>query len=207
MRSRWRALKQRIRHVPDFPEARNSVLRRDDAAEGPRGLPHGGRRDGGAARARTIDLVVGIESRGFIFGSAIADRLKAGSRRCASSASCRRRRGARRTRSSTGPTRSRFTRTPCQQGQRVLIVDDLLATGGTAAATVGLVRGLGADIVGVQFLIELAGARRARRSSRASRSARCWHTDDNSQMATNTLQIERAHRTARVHCELLVVIC
>jgi adenine phosphoribosyltransferase len=38
----------------------------------------------------------------------------------------------------------------------VLIVDDLLATGGTAAATVGLVRGLGADVVGVQFLIELA---------------------------------------------------
>ncbi len=40
-------------------------------------------------------------------------------------------------------------------GQRVLVVDDLLATGGTASATVGLVRGLGAVIVGVQFLIEL----------------------------------------------------
>ena len=40
-------------------------------------------------------------------------------------------------------------------GQRVLVVDDLLATGGTAAATVGLVRGLGASVVGVQFLIEL----------------------------------------------------
>jgi adenine phosphoribosyltransferase len=36
-------------------------------------------------------------------------------------------------------------------------VDDLLATGGTAAATVGLIRGLGGDIVGVQFLIELVG--------------------------------------------------
>jgi adenine phosphoribosyltransferase len=41
------------------------------------------------------------------------------------------------------------------KGCRVLIVDDLLATGGTAAATVGLVRELGADVVGVQFLIEL----------------------------------------------------
>ena len=39
------------------------------------------------------------------------------------------------------------------KGCRVLIVDDLLATGGTAAATVGLVRELGADVVGVQFLI------------------------------------------------------
>jgi len=43
------------------------------------------------------------------------------------------------------------------KGQRVLIVDDLLATGGTAAATVGLVRSLGADVVGLQFLIELVG--------------------------------------------------
>ena len=42
-----------------------------------------------------------------------------------------------------------------EEGQRVLVVDDLLATGGTAAATVGLVRGLGADVVGLQFLIEL----------------------------------------------------
>jgi adenine phosphoribosyltransferase len=41
-------------------------------------------------------------------------------------------------------------------GQRVLIVDDLLATGGTAAAAVALVRGLGGDVVGVEFLIELA---------------------------------------------------
>ena len=40
-------------------------------------------------------------------------------------------------------------------GQRVLIVDDLLATGGTAAAAVGLVKGLGGELVGVQFLIEL----------------------------------------------------
>ena len=39
----------------------------------------------------------------------------------------------------------------------MLIVDDLLATGGTAAATVGLVRGLGAEVVGLQFLIELVG--------------------------------------------------
>ena len=40
-------------------------------------------------------------------------------------------------------------------GQRVLVVDDLLATGGTAAAAVSLVKALGAEVVGVQFLIEL----------------------------------------------------
>jgi len=42
-----------------------------------------------------------------------------------------------------------------EPGQKVLIVDDLLATGGTARATIDLVRQLGADVVGVQFLIEL----------------------------------------------------
>jgi adenine phosphoribosyltransferase len=43
-----------------------------------------------------------------------------------------------------------------ERGQKVLIVDDLLATGGTARATVDLVRQLGGDVVGVTFLIELA---------------------------------------------------
>jgi adenine phosphoribosyltransferase len=42
-----------------------------------------------------------------------------------------------------------------KDARRVLVVDDLLATGGTAAATVGLIRDLGADVVAVQFLIEL----------------------------------------------------
>ena len=55
-------------------------------------------------------------------------------------------------------------------GERVLIVDDLLATGGTAAATVSLVRQLGGEIVGLDFLVELKsllGAAKADRLSRA----------------------------------------
>ena len=72
-------LKTRIRNVPDFPEGRDPVLRHHDAVAG--------RRRGSARRSTAcripfkdqgIDIVVGIESRGFIFGSAVADRIGAG---------------------------------------------------------------------------------------------------------------------------------
>ena len=105
-------LKQHIRHVPDFPKAGilfydiTTLLRN---AEGfamtidMLASPYVG---------KGIDVVVGIESRGFILGAAVAERIKAGLFRFASRGSCRRRRSKRATRSSTGPTRSRCTRTP-----------------------------------------------------------------------------------------------
>jgi adenine phosphoribosyltransferase len=104
-----------------------------------------------------LDVIVGIESRGFIFGSAIADRLKTGfapvrkpgklpsTKRTASYAL------------EYGSDTLEVHDDAVTPGQRVLIVDDLLATGGTAAATVGLIRALGGDVVGVQVLIELVG--------------------------------------------------
>jgi adenine phosphoribosyltransferase len=103
----------------------------------------------------SVDLVVGIESRGFIFGAAVADRIGAGFapvRKIGKLPST--------TRKATydleyGTDSLEIHEDAIEPGQRVLIVDDLLATGGTAAATVGLVRGLGANVVGVQFLIEL----------------------------------------------------
>ena len=106
-------------------------------------------------RDAKIDVVVGIESRGFIFGSAIADRLKTGFvpvRKLGKLPA--------KTRRATyaleyGTDSLEIHEDAVLRGQRVLIVDDLLATGGTAAATVGLVRGLGADVTSVQFLIEL----------------------------------------------------
>ena len=151
------ALKERIRHVPDFPKAGIlfydvTTLLKDregfQLAVEAMAAPHVG---------KDIDLVVGIESRGFIFGSAIADRLKAGFapvRKPGKLPSL--------TRSASysleyGADSLEIHEDACAGGHRVLIVDDLLATGGTAAATVGLVRGLGAEIVGVQFLIELVG--------------------------------------------------
>ena len=110
------SLKERIRHVPDFPKP--GILFYDVTTllkdrEGFRmaveamAEPH---------QNSGVDLVVGIESRGFIFGSAIADRLKAGFAPVRSSASSRRKRAAHRTRSNTDRTRSRFTKTPRRRG-------------------------------------------------------------------------------------------
>ena len=148
-------LKQKIRHVPDFPKPGIlfydvTTLLKD--AEGFRmavdamAAPHVG---------QAIDVVIGIESRGFIFGAAVADRLRAGfapvrkpgklpskSRQASYSLEY-------------GKDSLEIHEDAAEAGQRVLIVDDLLATGGTASATVGLVRALGAHVVGVQFLIEL----------------------------------------------------
>jgi len=151
------ALKERIRHVPDFPRAGIlfydvTTLLKDregfQLAVDAMAAPHVG---------KDIDLVVGIESRGFIFGSAIADRLKAGFapvRKPGKLPSLTRRASYS---LEYGSDSLEIHEDAAAGGQRVLIVDDLLATGGTAAATVGLVRGLGAEIVGVQFLIELVG--------------------------------------------------
>lgn len=148
-------LKERIRHVPDFPKPGIlfydvTTLLKDregfQLAVAAMADPH---------RQSNVDVVVGIESRGFIFGSAIADRLKAGFapvRKLGKLPS--------RTRRTSylleyGMDSLEIHEDAAASGQRVLVVDDLLATGGTAAATVGLVRGLGASVVGVQFLIEL----------------------------------------------------
>jgi adenine phosphoribosyltransferase len=149
------ALKQRIRHVPDFPKPGIlfydvTTLLKDREGFGmavdAMAAPH---------TNHEVDLVVGIESRGFIFGSAIADRLKAGFapvRKLGKLPSKTKRASYA---LEYGSDSLEIHEDACQKGQRVLVVDDLLATGGTAAATVSLVRGLGAEVVGVQFLIEL----------------------------------------------------
>ena len=153
------ALKGRIRHVPDFPkpgilfydvttllgDREGFRLAVDAMAEPYSGQP--------------IDMIVGIESRGFIFGSAIADRIGAGFapvRKPGKLPSTTRRASYD---LEYGTDALEIHDDTVQAGQRVLIADDLLATGGTAAATVGLVRSLGADVVGVQFLIELVALR------------------------------------------------
>ena len=149
------ALKQQIRHVPDFPKPGILFYDVTTLMKDPQGFrlavdamaePHQGSK---------IDVVVGIESRGFIFGSAVADRLKAGFapvRKLGKLPSKTRRASYA---LEYGTDSLEIHEDAVARGQRVLIVDDLLATGGTASATVGLVRGLGADVTAVQFLIEL----------------------------------------------------
>lgn len=103
-----------------------------------------------------IDLVVGAESRGFIFGSAIARALAAGfvPVRKPGKLPCK-------TRSVSyeleyGSDSLEIHEDAISQGDRILMVDDLLATGGTMEACCKLVEDLGGKIVGITFLVELA---------------------------------------------------
>jgi adenine phosphoribosyltransferase len=148
-------LKSRIRHVPDFPKP--GILFYDVTTllkdrEGFRmavdlmTAPYVG---------QSIDVVVGIESRGFIFGSAVADRLKAGFapvRKPGKLPSTTRRAAYQ---LEYGNDVLEIHDDAVGQGHRVLVVDDLLATGGTAAAVARLVERLGGKVVGLSFLIEL----------------------------------------------------
>lgn len=102
-----------------------------------------------------VDLVLGMEARGFIFGPALAYRLNAGfvpvrkpGKLPAETVKCE-------YALEYGNNCLEVHKDAIQKGQRVLIVDDLLATGGTAAATAKLAASLGADIAGLGFVVEL----------------------------------------------------
>ncbi len=151
------ALKQRIRHVPDFPKPGILFYDVTTLLKDAIGLQLAVEAMTAPHRNRGVDVVVGIESRGFIFGSAIAIALRAGFAPVRKAGKL----PSKTTKASYsleyGADTLEIHDDAVKAGQKVLIVDDLLATGGTAAATVGLVRGLGADVVGVEFLIELVG--------------------------------------------------
>jgi adenine phosphoribosyltransferase len=104
-----------------------------------------------------IDKVVGIESRGFIFGGVLAERLKAGFVPVRKPGKLPADRFEVKYSLEYGSNTLAIHRDAIGSGERVLIVDDLLATGGTAEATISLVRQLGGEVVGLDFLVELKG--------------------------------------------------
>lgn len=149
------ALKERIRHVPDFPKPGILFYDITTLMKEPAGFRAAVDAMAAPYQGKQVDLVVGIESRGFIFGAAVADRVRAGFapvRKLGKLPHTTRRASYQ---LEYGTDSLEIHEDAIAPGQKVLIVDDLLATGGTASATVGLVRALGADVVGVQFLIEL----------------------------------------------------
>ena len=102
-----------------------------------------------------MDKVDRIEARGFILGGAVAHQVSAVSCRSARRANCRTPRFGLRTRWSTASTRWRCTPTPLRPGERVILVDDLIATGGAAEGAVKLLRQIGANVVAACFIIDL----------------------------------------------------
>ncbi len=104
---------------------------------------------------RKIDLVLGIEARGFIFGPALAYRLNAGFVPVRKPKKLPAETAKWTYQLEYGSDTLEIHKDAVQPGQRVIIVDDLLATGGTASACASLAKSLGADIAGLGFVVEL----------------------------------------------------
>jgi adenine phosphoribosyltransferase len=146
-----------IREVPDFPKPGILFYDITTLLKNPAALQSLAEELTGRYRARNVSKVVGIESRGFIFAGILAARLGAGfvpvRKPGKLPADCFEVKYS----LEYGSNSLAIHRDAIGIGERVLIVDDLLATGGTAQATVNLVRQLGGEIVGLDFLVELKG--------------------------------------------------
>ena len=145
-----------IRDVPDFPIP--GILFRDitPLLQDPRALREAVERMSAPWLGRGVQLVAAMEARGFMFGAAMAIRMGAGFVPVRKAGKL-----PWRTRSVAYTLEYRedvlqVHEDAVSAGQRVLVVDDVVATGGTAKAVVDLVEQLGGEVVGVQFLIELA---------------------------------------------------
>ena len=148
-------LKELIRTIPDFPKPGIQFYDITTLLKHPYGLRTTIDRLVALIDDPQIDTVVGIEARGFIFGPALAYRLKAGFV------------PVRKPRKLPAETESvsyaleygtdtlEIHRDAIGEGHRVIIADDLLATGGTARAVVDLVERLGGTVAGLAFVVEL----------------------------------------------------
>jgi len=148
-------LKQHIRHVPDFPKAGilfydiTTLLREPDGFKATidmLSLPY---------QDQGIDLVVGIDSRGFILGAAVAHAIGAGFVPIRKPGKLPGKAIKASYQLEYGTDALEMHEDAITAGHRVLIVDDVLATGGTAAAAAALVRQGGGELHGMAFLMEL----------------------------------------------------
>ncbi|MDX6696544.1 MAG: adenine phosphoribosyltransferase [Blastocatellia bacterium] len=148
-------LKALIREVPDFPKPGINFYDITTLLKSPQGLRQTVDALAAQFSGAEVDTVIGIEARGFIFAPALAYHMNAGfvpvrkprklPAECASISYDL----------EYGQDTLEIHRDAVGQGHRVLIADDLLATGGTAKAVVNLVEELGGEVVGLVFVVEL----------------------------------------------------
>jgi adenine phosphoribosyltransferase len=149
-------LKTKIRDVPDFPKP--GVVFKDimPLLSDAEALSEAVDRIAEWARPREPDIVLGAEARGYITGGALACRLGCGFVPARKPGKLPWRTVAVKYALEYGFDQLEVHADSIQAGQRVLVHDDVLATGGTAKATVELVEQLGGTVVGLPFIIELA---------------------------------------------------
>ena len=150
-------LKPLIREIPDFPK--KGILFRDitPLLANPSGIALAVEMLANPFRGKNIDLVVGAESRGFIFGTAVACCLSAGFVLVRKPGKLPHKKVSMTYDLEYGTDTLEMHEDSIIKDQRVLIVDDLLATGGTMKACSDLVEKIGGKVVGLAVLIELAG--------------------------------------------------
>jgi len=148
-------IRDSIRDIPDFPKP--GIVFKDitpllaDPAAFSRTLDLLAER----YREQSIDRIVGIESRGFLFGAALADRLGVGFAPARKPGKLPYTSVREEYSLEYGTDAIEMHQDAIPEAGKVLIVDDLLATGGTAAAAIALVKKLGGDVVEVAFVVEL----------------------------------------------------
>jgi adenine phosphoribosyltransferase len=152
-----RALKGKIREVPDFPKPGILFYDITTLLKDPEGFRQAIDALATPYNTDSVDLVVGVESRGFILAAAVADRLGAGFVPVRKPGKLPAKALKETFHLEYGSDSLEIHEDAVTPGQKVLVVDDVLATGGTARATANLVQRLGAELVGMAFLIELLG--------------------------------------------------
>jgi adenine phosphoribosyltransferase len=150
-------LKKLIREVKDFPKPGVNFRDITPLLANPSGLGLSVELMANPFRGHRIDLVVGAESRGFIFGTAVACCLSAGFGLVRKPGKLPHKRITKTYDLEYGTDTLEMHADAIVRGQRVLIVDDVLATGGTMKACCDLVSELGGELAGIAVLIELVG--------------------------------------------------
>lgn len=148
-------LKKSIRSIKDFPKA--GIMFRDITTllQDPEALNHASDLIYEKVKDMGITKVVGIESRGFIFGGILASRLKAGFVLIRKPGKLPSKTYSESYTLEYGTDSIEMHVDAIKPGDKVLLHDDLLATGGTAAAAIKLIEKAGGEVVSIQFLIEL----------------------------------------------------
>ena len=150
-------LRELVRHVPDFPEPGIRFADISPVLANPDALRCAVELIADEFVGQDVDVIAGIDARGFIFGAPVACRLGCGFV------------PVRKPNKLPGPTHNveysleygtnslEIQQDACRAGQRVVIIDDVLATGGTAKASIELIESTGASVAALGFLASIEG--------------------------------------------------
>ena len=150
-------LRAKIREIPDFPKPGILFYDITTLLKDPDAFREVIDRMTDQVKDSAVDLVVGMESRGFIFSAPMAYQLHAGFVPVRKLGKLPAETIEVEYDLEYGTATLEIHKDAIQPGQRVLIVDDLLATGGTVQGTIELVQRLGGEIAGLSFMVELTG--------------------------------------------------